>query len=190
MDKTLVSDYDGMIKRRVVRFLVVYSKTFYFVDNGDQKGLSYEAGKIFEEEINKDRKGKALKIDVVFIPVRRDQLIPALLEGRGDIVAASLTITPERLKQVDFSTPLITDINELLVTGPSAPPVKVLDDLAGKEILVRTSRSYYQSLQKLNESFRKAAKPLMKLTPADENLEDEDLLEMVNAGANSYGDCG
>ena len=54
-------DYDGMVKRRVVRFLVVYSKTSYFVDKGDQKGISYEAGKIFEEEINKDRKDKALK---------------------------------------------------------------------------------------------------------------------------------
>ena len=171
-----------MAKRRMVRFIVVYSKTFYFVDKADQKGIGYELGKLFEEEINKEQKDKTLKINVVFVPVRRDELIPALLEGRGDIAASNLTITPERLKEADFSDPFLTDVSELIVTGPSAPQVKVLDDLAGKEIYVRTSSSYYQSLQQLNESFRKAGKPLMKLTPADENLEDEDLVEMVNAG--------
>jgi membrane-bound lytic murein transglycosylase MltF len=166
----------------MVRFLVVYSKTFYFVDKPDQKGVGYELGKMFEEEINKGQKDKTLKINVVFVPVRRNELISALLEGRGDIAASNLTITPERLKEVDFSVPLLTDVSELIVTGPSAPPIKVLDDLSGKEIYVRTSSSYYQSLKQLDESFRKAGKPLVKLTPADENLEDEDLLEMVNAG--------
>jgi membrane-bound lytic murein transglycosylase MltF len=176
-------DYDGMVEqRRMVRFLVVYSKTFYFVDKADQKGIGYELGKMFEEEINNDQKDKTLKINVVFVPVRRDELISALLEGRGDIAASNLTITPERLKEVDFSLPFLTDVSELIVTGPSAPPIKALDDLSGKEIYVRTSSSYYQSLKRLNESFRKVGKPLVKLTPADENLEDEDLLEMVNAG--------
>ena len=182
LTKPWKGDYEGMAKRRVVRFIVVYCKTFYFVDKADQKGIGYELGKLFEEEINKDQKDKTLKINVVFVPVRRDELIPALLEGRGDIAASNLTITPERLKEADFSDPFLTDVSELIVTGPSAPPVKVLDDLVGKEIYVRTSSSYYQSLKQLNESFRKAGEPLMKLPPAVENLEDEDLLEMVNAG--------
>ena len=57
-----------------------------------------------------------------------------------------------------------------------------LDDLAGKEIVVRRSSSYYESLVALNEKFRREGKPAVELTPADENLEDEDLIEMVNAG--------
>jgi membrane-bound lytic murein transglycosylase MltF len=73
-------------------------------------------------------------------------------------------------------------VKELLITGPSAPPIKSIDDLAGKKIHVRRSSSYYESLLRLNASFKKARKSRMKLVLADETLEDEDLLEMVNAG--------
>jgi len=69
-----------------------------------------------------------------------------------------------------------------VVTGPASSPIRSLDDLAGKEINVRKSSSYYESLLELNRSFKKSGKKPVKLILADENLEDEDLLEMVNAG--------
>jgi membrane-bound lytic murein transglycosylase MltF len=122
-----------------------------------------------------------LKVHLVFIPVRRDELIPGLVKGLGDMAVANLTITPERLKQVDFSDPLLSGVKELLVTGPAAPPVAGLDDLAGQEIHVRKSSSYYESLALLNETFKKAGKSPMKLIPAEETFEDEDLLELINA---------
>jgi membrane-bound lytic murein transglycosylase MltF len=177
-----LGDFDGMAKRREIRALVVYSKTFYFLDKGKQRGASYELLKEFEKFVNKKLKAKTLKVRMIFIPVTRDQLIPWLVEGRGDIAAANLTITPLRQKQVDFSDPWIPNVRELLVTGPSAPPVKSLDDLAGKEIHVRPSSSYYESLVQLNHSFQKAGRPEMNLVTADEMLQDEDLAEMVNAG--------
>jgi len=175
-------DFDGMAERREIRALVVYSRTFYFLDKGKQRGASYELLKEFEKFVNKKLKAKTLKVRIIFIPVTRDQLIPWLVEGRGDIAAANLTITPLRQKQVDFSDPWIPDVQELLVTGPSAPPVKNLDDLAGKEIHVRPSSSYYESLVQLNQSFQKTGKHKMKLVAADEIFQDEDLAEMVNAG--------
>jgi membrane-bound lytic murein transglycosylase MltF len=177
-----LGDFDGMAERREIRALVVYSKTFYFLDQGRQRGSTYELFKEFEKFVNKKLKTKTLELRVLFIPVRRDQLIPWLVEGRGDIAAANLTVTPQRQKQIDFSDPLISGIKELLVTGPAAPPVKNLEDLAGKEIHVRLSSSYYESLMKLNQSFQQAGKPKMNLVAADETFEDEDLLEMVNAG--------
>jgi membrane-bound lytic murein transglycosylase MltF len=182
LDEKWLGDFGGMAKRREIRVLVVYSKTFYFLDQGRQRGATYELLKQFEKFINKKLKAKTLKLRVLFIPVRRDQLIPWLVAGRGDIAAANLTITPQRQKQVDFSDPLAFGVKELLVTGPAAPEVKNLDDLAGKEIHVRRSSSYYESLSQLNQSFRQAGKPKMNLVLADENFEDEDLLEMVNAG--------
>jgi membrane-bound lytic murein transglycosylase MltF len=175
-------DFDGMAKRREIRALVVYSKTFYFLDQGRQRGATYELLKEFEKFVNKKLKTKTLKVRVLFIPVRRDQLIPWLVDGRGDIAAANLTITPQRGNQVDFSDPLSSGIKELLVTGPAAPTVKTLDDLAGKEIHVRLSSSYYESLVKLNQAFQKDGRKKINLIAADEMLEDEDLLEMVNAG--------
>jgi membrane-bound lytic murein transglycosylase MltF len=175
-------DLDGMVKRRTIRVLVVPSKTFYFVDRGEQRGVTYEALREFEKFVNTELNTKTLRVNVVIIPSRRDQLMPFLEEGRADIAAANLTITPERLKSVDFSDPAASGVSELVVTGPSAPHLSTLDDLAGNEIHVRKSSSYYESLVRLNERFKKAGKEPMQLVPADELLEDEDLLEMVNTG--------
>jgi len=177
-----IGDFNKMAEKRQIRVLVVYSKTFYFLDHGRQRGISYDLLKEFEKYVNKKLKTKTLKVNVVFIPVRRDELIPGLAKGLGDMAVANLTITPQRLKHIDFSNPLLTGVKELLVTGPAAPPVTSVDDLAGQEIHVRKSSSYYESLALLNETFKKAGKSQMKLIPPDEAFEDEDLLEMVNAG--------
>lgn len=182
LNKKWLGDFDGMAKRREIRALVVYSKTFYFLDQGRQRGANYELLKQFEKFVNEKLKTNTLKVRVLFIPVRRDQLIPWLVDGRGDIAVANLTITPQRQKQTDFSDPLATGVKELLITGPAAPAVKNLEDLAGQEIHVRRSSSYYESLMQLNQSFQRDGKPKMNLVLADETFEDEDLLEMVNAG--------
>jgi membrane-bound lytic murein transglycosylase MltF len=92
-----------MVKRRYIRVLVVSSKTFYFMDQGTPRGLTYDAFKALEEDINKRLQTKHIKVHIVFIPVRRDQLLPDLVAGKGDIAAANLSITPERQKSVDFT---------------------------------------------------------------------------------------
>jgi membrane-bound lytic murein transglycosylase MltF len=181
-NKPWIGDFDEMAEKRQIRVLVVYSKTFYFLDRGRQRGISYDLLKEFEKFVNKKLKTKTLKVNVIFIPVRRDELIPGLAKGLGDMAVANLTITPQRLKHVDFSDPFLSGVKELLVTGPAAPPLASVDELAGQEIHVRKSSSYYESLVLLNEAFKKAGKSQMKLVPAEETFEDEDLLEMVNAG--------
>ncbi|MCU0593413.1 MAG: lytic transglycosylase F, partial [Desulfobacterales bacterium] len=146
------------------------------------RGVGYEAFRKFEEDLNKKLKAKHIRVNVVFIPVSRDELLPALVEGRGDIAAANLTITEARDQLVDFADPTLTDVSEIVVTGPESPAIATLDDLSGQEVFVRPSSSYYESLRALNERFKKEGKPEIKLMPAPENLEDEDLLEMLNSG--------
>jgi ABC-type amino acid transport substrate-binding protein len=121
-------------------------------------------------------------VELVVIPTPRDQLIAGLIDGRGDIAAGNLTITDDRRKQVDFSDPLFTGVDEILVTGPDSPAVTTIADLSGKEIHVRKSSSYYESLLQLNARLQKEGRKPVKIVPADELLEDEDLLEMLNAG--------
>jgi len=181
LNEVWTGDFDAMAERRVIRVLVVYNKMLYFLDGATQRGTSYDGLKEFEKFINKKLKTRTLKIHVVFIPVTRDKLLPALKKGLGDIATANLTITPERKKIVDFSDPLLTNVSEILITGPAAPAIKCLDDLAGKKIHVRPSSSYYGSLKRLNVLFKKQGKPPVKIISADEYLEDSDLLEMVNA---------
>ncbi|MBI2256472.1 MAG: lytic transglycosylase F [Proteobacteria bacterium] len=176
-------DLDGMAQRRVIRVLVPYSKTFYFIDlGGTQRGISYELMRAFEEDLNKKMKTGNLRIDLHFIPTARDQLIPALLDGRGDVVAANLTITPERQKQVDFTTPLAEHIKELAVTGPGGPELKSVDDLAGRSVFVRKATSYFESLTALNAKFKERGLPEMEIHEAPGHFEAEDVLEMANAG--------
>ncbi len=175
-------DWDGMVARNQVRVLVPISKTFYFLDGGRQRGLIYDLMKVFENQVNKDLKRKIMQVRFIFIPVNRDELIPGLINGVGDIAAGGITITPERKAHIDFSEPFLTNVREIIVTGPDSPPLTSLDDLAGKTIHVRKSSSFYEHLVHVNTSFKNAGKPVIALIPVEENLEDEDLLEMVNAG--------
>ncbi len=175
-------DFDQMKERRLIRILVPFSRTIYFLDKGAERGTAAEFGREFESWLNKKYKTKALKIRVAFIPTPRDRLLAALNEGLGDIVAANLTITPERQQLVDFSNPGIRNVKEIIVTGPGAPALASLDDLAGQEIRVRRSSSYWGHLEALSEQLKAKGLKAIALLPADEDLEDEDLLEMANAG--------
>jgi membrane-bound lytic murein transglycosylase MltF len=177
-----IGDYDGMVERRLIRVLTVYSKTLYFVDKGTPRGTAYDQGKLLEDAINAKAGTGNLKINVQFVPLARDELIPALLDGRGDIIMADMTVTAERLQQVAFTDPWIDGVDEIVVTSPGGPAIETIDDLSGQEVFVRQSSSYFQSLTRLNERFAKDGKPPVSIVPAPEELEDEDLLEMANAG--------
>src|SRR5215470_10770212 len=119
LSESFTGDWNEMRQRRMLRALVVYNRMIYFVDRGKQRGINYEFLKAFEDEINAGLKNKKLRFHVVFIPVNRDALIPALLEGRGDLAAANLTVTPQRAQLVDFSIPLLEEVGEVVVTGPA-----------------------------------------------------------------------
>jgi membrane-bound lytic murein transglycosylase MltF len=175
-------DLDGMAERRMVRVLTTFSKTQYFIDRGTPRGTAYDMGKLLETSLNKTFAQGHLAVNVQFIPLSRDELIPALLAGKGDIVMADLTITPERTALVDFADPWIAGVEEIVVTGPGVAPISSVDDLAGRDVFVRQSSSYYQSLVALNARFEREGKTLVALTPAPEELEDEDLLEMAASG--------
>jgi membrane-bound lytic murein transglycosylase MltF len=175
-------DLDGMVERRYIRMLVTFSKTNYLLDKAEQHGATFDGGKLFEDFLNKRLESKHIRVQVAFIPVSRDRIFQALAEGRGDIAAAGLTITPERLKRVDFATPFLTGVRELVVTSTSQPAVPTAEDLSGREVHVRKSSAYHESLLALNASLKQSGKPPVKIVEAAEQLEDEDLLEMVNAG--------
>src|SRR5215468_9929040 len=175
-------DWDEMRQRRMLRVLVVYSRMLYYVDRGKQRGVNYEFFKAFEDEINARLKKPKLRFHVVFGPVARDALIPALLEGRGDLAAANLTITPQRAQLVDFAASILDDVSELVVTGPAGAPIPTMEALAGRTVHIRRSSSYWEHLEALNQRLLQEGRPPVKLVPVSEDLENEDLLEMVNAG--------
>jgi len=176
-------DFDGMVKRRLIRVLTPYSKTNYFIDKGVQRGTAYEGAVKFEEEVNKKQKTTiATKIHVVVIPTSRDDLYDALVKGRGDIIVAGVTVTPERERLVDFTIPTLKGIDEIVVTGPGAPAIATVADLSGQTVAVRDKSIQFETLQKVNETLKQQGKAPMTIRTVPTALEDEDILEMCNAG--------
>jgi len=175
-------DLDGMLERRLIRALVPSSKTFYYVQSGRPSGFSYDVFTAFERDLNQQLKTKALKVRVVFVPTPRDELIDALVAGKGDVVFADLTVTPERRERVDFSDPMYTGIQEIVVTAPGLPQVTEIEQLSGQEVFVRPTSSYHEHLVALNARLEAEGKAPVVIRAAPEELEAEDILEMVNAG--------
>jgi membrane-bound lytic murein transglycosylase MltF len=182
VDRTFFGDFDKMVERRVIRVGAPFNRTYYFIDQGVQRGLTYEYLKLLENQLNARLTPGGLPVHIVVLPMARDALIPQLNAGKIDMVVAQLTVTPERKELVAFSTPTRTGVNEVLVTGPGAPTVRTFDDLKGAPVLVRRSSSYFSSLGAYNIKAGAEGRPQIHIKPAPENLEDDDLLEMVNAG--------
>jgi len=176
-----VIDLPAMKERRIVRVLVPFSKTVYFIDKGRQFGTAVVFGQELEKYLNVGRKRQIDHISVIFVPTPRDKLLSALNDGYGDIVMANLTVTDERLKQVDFTDPVYGDAKEVLVSAPNSPAVAGIDDLGGQHVAVRKSSSYYEHLRERNDVLSAQGKPRIIIDVIDESLEDEDLMEMVNA---------
>jgi membrane-bound lytic murein transglycosylase MltF len=177
-----VGDLDGMVKRRQIRVLVIPSRSGFFYDKGQPHGVYYEAFDEFQRFVNAKYKSGSLKINVTYLPVRIEQLQQALLQGMGDVIGFPLTVTPEREQVALLTSPIHPTVKQVIVTGPKLAQINTLEDLSGQEVYVNPLTVYYENLQRLSESLQKAGKPPILIKAADPNLNDEDLLEMVNAG--------
>lgn len=191
MSKEWTGDFDKMLEYRRIRVLIPHSRTFYFNDRGRERGLTGESVRDFEHYLNRKYHKKLGKrpLTVFITPATRDALFTAVARGQGDIAAGDITVTDERRKIVDFAIPEKgPQVSELLITGPRSPAVGSLEDLSGKTVHVRKASSYYESLLSLNERFKKEGgfwspkKAPVKIILVPDALEDEDMLEMLNAG--------
>ena len=131
-DKPFTGDFDEIVKRRLIRVGVTFNRTHYFIDRGQERGLTYEALKLFETDLNTDLKTGNLKVHVLIVPMSRDLLAPSLLKGTVDMIAAMVTVRPELEAIAAFSEPTRTNVSEVVVTGPGAPTIATADDLAGR----------------------------------------------------------
>ena len=182
VDQRFTGDFDEMVRRRAIRVAVTFNRTHYFVDMGQERGLAFEWLKRFEQELNADLKTGNLKVHVVIVPMPRDQLYAALVEGKVDMIAAMVTVRPELEKLVAFSEPTRTNVSEVVVTGPGGPPIATVDDLAGEKIYVRKASVYFDTLARLNGELKARGKSAIVINEVPDVLEDDDVLEMVNAG--------
>lgn len=171
---------------RVIRVLVHYSRTKFFVSSGEPRGYEHDLIKEFEAFYNKGKTKGETKVPVVFLPVRFEEMIPMLLAGRGDVAAGLLTVTGERARKVSFTLPYIRNVAEVIVAHAGAPALERLGDLSGRKVHVLRSSSMVSSLKALNERFAKERKTPVQIIEMPSSASTEDLLEMVNAGIFEY----
>jgi len=175
-------DLDEMVKRRRIRALVTTNPISFFYIQGKPAGFTFEAMQELERFINKKYKTGALKVKVVFVPMRPDQLEAALKEGVGDVIAQGVIITPAREERVAFTVPIQRDVTQIVVTGKDVPLGTSFDDLAGTPIYANPVTDAYDNLNRISEERQKAGKPPLTIKAADKALLRDDLIEMVNAG--------
>ncbi len=176
-------DLDGMAERHAIRVLVVSGGPQFFYYRGKPRGMVIELLVRFQKHVN-EKLGRGLDaVEVIAMPVSRDRLIPALIAGQADLIAADLTKTEHRSDLVNFSIPLVRDVDEVFVFSPgSSQDIETIDGLAGKSVYVRESSSYFEHIRSLNKDFAARGLEPIRIESANEMLRTQDILEMVNAG--------
>ncbi|SOB58661.1 Peptidoglycan lytic exotransglycosylase [Pseudodesulfovibrio profundus] len=178
-------DLDELIKKgRPIRVLVSYNRTNFFLVDGARRGLEYELMEAYGKHLRQENPGKRILIAYVAVPF--EELIPSLLAGKGDIIAAGLTVTKKRKEQIDFSAPYRKGVTEIIVGSQMAPPIRSIADLAGKTVHVMAGSSYAPHLKRISDNLRSRDMKPIRIMDADPYLVTEELLEMAERGYISY----
>lgn len=148
----------------------------YYNYRGRPMGFEYELAEMFA-----DRLGVELKV----ITPGWDEMFKALISGRGDLVAAGLTITEERREVVDFSDDYL-EVQQQVVVHKNNRSIQEARDLEGKKIHVRARTSYHQRLLELKEDGLDFEIVLHRNTPTEELIRDvaEEKIEVTIADSN------
>jgi len=181
--------YSEMIQRGEIRIAVPYDRTIYINDKGTPRGLSVEIAKGLAKWINAkyaiQLKGKA--VSVKLLPTINSQLLNTVPAGQADIAIGNIGL----YEPIANSQALIVNHaskveQEVLVTGPSSPPVEKLIDLSGQTVYGSRNTNFHTTLSAVNKELKQAGKLPVNLISPLGDLDDEDLLEMLNAGLISY----
>ena len=164
-----------------IRVLTTYTYNNLFTHEGETHGYEYNLMEEYRNFLNSNISRRGLKIEIYYIPLPYDLLIPALKKGYGDIVAANMTIHPERRKEINFTDPYQWDIKEVLVSDSDMEDIENMEQLSSRRIYVREGSSYHMSLRELNTHLiRKKLRPVDVVTLPGV-VHTSDILEMVSA---------
>lgn len=166
-DTFYTDDLPGLKERKRLRMITRNSATTFYLHRGSPFGFEYELVKRFADQHD-------LRLDIV-IPDDNESLIPWLNEGRGDIVAAMLTITPRRLEDAAFTRPYFYD--DEVVVAREEDNIENVHDLAGRTFHVRKSSSYYRTVRGLREKV-----PDINIELAPEDMQTDEILRKVADG--------
>lgn len=112
----------------------------YYHYRDQAMGFEYDLAAAFAEYL-----GVALKVRIAD---RWEGMIPDLMNGRGALIAASMTITPSRKRQVAFSESYL-EVQQHLIVHRKNAQIRSVKDLNGKVVHVRKGTSYQDHLERI-----------------------------------------
>jgi membrane-bound lytic murein transglycosylase F len=114
----------------------------YYTYRDQDMGFEYDLAKAFADSL-----GVELKVKVA---QSWDNLLPALEKGIGDFVAASMTITPSRAEEADFSTEYLS-VQQNVIVHKDNTKIRTVKDLDGKSVHVCRGTPYEERLRELKQ---------------------------------------
>jgi len=136
----------------------------YYLYRDEAMGFEYDLARAFADHL-----GVRLR---VIVAEDWNRMIPDLLAGRADIIAASLTITPRRMKQVSFSRGYM-EIQQFMVVHRKNHSIHLPFDLDGKTVHTRRGTSYAETLEALR------ARGINVDIRLHDNMPTEELIRLV-----------
>jgi len=160
-----------------VRVITRNNSNCYYIYRDSPMGFEYELASAFAE---------FLDVELEIVTPDWNDMFELLAIGRGDLIAASLTVTPGREAKADFSDAYMS-VQQHVIVHKRNREVRSVDDLSGKTVHVRKGTSYQTRLHELvnsgidvdivvrdnvptEELIRQVAEEEIDITVADSNI--------------------
>lgn len=167
-EEVFTDDLDGLKRRGRLRMITRNNALTYFIHKGAQVGFEYELMKEFASRHD-------LTLEIV-IPDNHGELLDYLNDGKGDVVAAAMTITDVRRTRAAFTT-AYNDVDELVVVRSDDDTVTDFNSLIGRPIHIRRSSSFRETLEAVADSIEG-----LEIVRLPDDVETEDIMDGIDQG--------
>ncbi|MBL4826897.1 MAG: transporter substrate-binding domain-containing protein [Spongiibacteraceae bacterium] len=131
-------DWEQIKANKKIRMLTLNNPSSYFMWRGELMGFDYDLMQEFARQ-------HQLRLEVI-VKNNINDLLEALQQGEGDLIAASLSVTPERAAAGVIFSRRYMSIREQLISLASEPAIETIEQLAGKRVAVNPQTSFYPRL--------------------------------------------
>ena len=163
----------------VLRVLINQSRNSSAEVKGQALGTEQQRLRAFEQYLNRDN---SRKLSIKLIPKAKNQLLPALLRGEGDLVVPGELLNPGQEQAVSASRALHAQVPVVLVSAKGARRYLRLQQLAGRSLTLAQGSAAEEAIRQVNQQLAARHLAPILIEWADPSLAVEDVLEMVQAG--------
>lgn len=160
---------EKILSRGTLDIATFYSTTDYYVYKGITRGFHYDLAKDFASFLG-------VNLRIVEVNNDIDTAISRLQAGQYDLIAVSVTETPERREKLNFPHPFFKT-GEVLVQNKNRTAIKNLSELEGRTVFIKKDSPYRKIIRRLEDSLQ------IRISVSEvSGYSSEDLLHLVQTG--------